>query len=220
VRAALFRNERRHCALSASLWVSRRPPHVSGVCSFPGVQNSLCPPPPNFAFDTRTHLASHAVRRVRAALFRNERRHCALSASLWVSRRPPHVSGVCSFPGVQNSLCHPPVLNPRAIARALTRLGSTLHSTTVLALTERASRTALALAHNMMKPTRIGNSGAGHLGDPLEQWALGRSTGAVVDPLMHLTLGQLDPRDRALGTWAIHSSTGHLGDLLAQLSIH
>jgi hypothetical protein len=65
-----------------------------------------------------------------------------------------------------------------------------------------------------MKPTRIGNSGAGHLGDPLEQWALGRSTGAVVDPLMHLTLGQLDPRDRALGTWAIHSSTGHLGDPL------
>jgi hypothetical protein len=108
VRAALFRKERRHCALSASLWVSGRPPHVSGVCSFPGVLNSLCPPPPNFAFDTRTHLASHAVRRVRAASFRSERRHCALSASLWVSRRPPHVSGVCSFPGVLNSLCPPP----------------------------------------------------------------------------------------------------------------
>jgi hypothetical protein len=95
-------------ALSASLWVSRRPPHVSGVCSFPWCSELAVPPHhPNFAFDTRTHLASHAVRRVRAASFRKERRHCALSASLWVSRRPPHVLGVCSFPGVQNSLCPP-----------------------------------------------------------------------------------------------------------------
>jgi hypothetical protein len=36
-----------------------------------------------------------------------------------------------------------------------------------------------------MKPTRIGHSGTGHLGDPFELWALGRST-------------------RALGTWAIY----------------
>jgi hypothetical protein len=35
----------------------------------------------------------------------------------------------------------------------------------------------------------------GHLGDPLEHWALGRSTGTAGDPLVHKAFGQLDPRE-------------------------